>query len=267
VPTSLETRIWAHRGSSSRYPENTLEAFRQALEEGANALETDVHRTSDGHFVVCHDAHGRRTALTAQAIRGTTLDVVRTWDVGAGFVAASGDRPHAGAGHVVPTLDELIAAFPETPLSIDLKPNSPRDVPALLDLLTRHGVHTRVTLASFHPRIVRRIRRLAYPGPTALTQFEVALIYLLPPRLARRFVQGTSAAVPLSFAGLRLDSARFMARCRRLGLRSDYWVVNDPAVAVGLLARGATGVMTDDPARVAPAVRRVQVASPGSPQP
>jgi len=256
VTTSLDIRLWAHRGSSARFPENTLGAFRQALKEGANALETDVHRTSDGFFVVCHDPRGQRTALAPGSIRRSTLREVRRWDVGAGFIDQSGNRSHVGAGHVMPTLEEVLRAFPETPLSIDLKPNFLKDVPAVLELIARAGSESRVTLASFHPRIVRRIRRLGYRGPTALTQLEVALVLTLAPVLARRLVGGSSAAVPQQVARLRLDTPGFITRCRRLGLRSDYWVVNDPRAAVRLLEHGATGIMTDDPARLALAVSR-----------
>jgi glycerophosphoryl diester phosphodiesterase len=256
VETSFDLRLWAHRGSSARFPENTLEAFHQAIEDGANALEMDIHRTADGHFVVCHDPRGERTALTSGAIRRNTLEEIRRWDAGAGFIDGSGLRPHVGVGHVMPTLKEILEAFPSTPLSVDVKPNVPADVPTLLELLARYGAEDRVTLASFHPRVVRRIRTLAFRGPTALTQLEVALVWAIPPILARRLIGGSSAAVPRSFARLRLDSARFIRRCRALGLRSDFWVVNDPDAAVDLLERGASGVMTDDPARIAPAVSR-----------
>jgi glycerophosphoryl diester phosphodiesterase len=51
--------------------------------------------------------------------------------------------------------------------------------------------------------------------------------------------------------GLRLDGRWFIHRCRAMGLRVDYWVVNDPDEARELLDRGATGIITDDPARLA----------------
>jgi glycerophosphoryl diester phosphodiesterase len=60
--------------------------------------------------------------------------------------------------------------------------------------------------------------------------------------------------IPTSHRGIRLDRRRFVARCRRPGLRVDYWVVNDPGEARRLLGRGATGIVTDDPARLEPDV-------------
>ncbi len=245
-------RLYAHRGSSARLPENTLEAFAQAVADGATALETDVHRTRDGHWVVCHDPDGRRMTGRRERIADCTLAEVTAWDAGAGFVDRAGDRPFAGRGLTIPTMAELLAAFPDVPVSVDLKPSDPRAVPSLLEQIVASGAQERAVLGSFHERVLREIRRLGWPGATALGRLEVAALRLLPLSLARRFVHGSAAQIPRRGLGLRLDSPGFIRRCRRLGLRVDYWTVNRPEVARELLTRGATGIMSDDPARIAP---------------
>ena len=131
-------RIYAHRGASRELLENTLPAFRRALELGADALETDVHQTRDGHLVVSHDPDCARVFGVACAIAQSTLAEVRA----------------AGAQ--------------------------------------------------------------------------------LPVSLARRWV---------------------VKRCHALGLRVDFWTVNDPAQARHIAALGADGIMTDDPAAIVPALR------------
>jgi glycerophosphoryl diester phosphodiesterase len=221
-------------------PENTLTAFRAALDDGANALELDIHRTADGHFVVAHDSDGNRLSGRAERIADTDLDTLRRWNVG---------------GEPVPTLDELLEAFPDTPLSIDLKPDDPAAVPALLELLVEHGSEDRVTLASFHDRLVWRFRRLGWRGRTALTRGEVAALRLAPLSVARRVIRGHAAQIPVRSGVVRLDRSTLIDRCRRLGIRADYWVVNDPDAARQLLDAGATGIMTDDPARLVPVFR------------
>jgi glycerophosphoryl diester phosphodiesterase len=118
--------------------------------------------------------------------------------------------------------------------------------------VARHGAEDRVTLASFSARVVRRIRRLGYPGRTTLSKPEVAVLRFLPTALARIFVSGNSAHIPVEHSGIRLDGRRFIDRCRAIGLRIDYWVVDDPEEARRLLHLGATGIMSDDPARIAP---------------
>jgi glycerophosphoryl diester phosphodiesterase len=109
-----------------------------------------------------------------------------------------------------------------------------------------------VTIGSFHDGLVQLVRRLGYAGATALTRWEVAAVCLAPLALSRRLVRGDAALIPRRGWGIRLDSGRFITRCRRLGLRVDYWVVNQPAAARTLLAAGATGVITDDPRAIAP---------------
>ena len=243
-----ELRLYGHRGASARLPENTLAAFEQALAEGANALELDVHRTADGHFVVAHDPHGERLAGVSEQICAVGLDQVKRWDV-----ATTGFRDLDP--HCVPTLEEVLETFPGVPMSIDLKPDDPNAVPPLLEVVARHDADDRVTLASFSTRVVHRIRRLGYPGRTTLSKTEVTMLRFLPAALAKRFVKGDAAHIPVVHSGIRLDGRRFIARCLSLGLRVEYWVVDDPDEAGRLLDLGATGIMSDDPALIAPVFR------------
>lgn len=243
-----ELRLYAHRGASAELPENSLQAFEKALADGANALELDVHRTADGHFVVAHDPHGRRLAGVDKRISTLTLDDVKKWDV-------STTDPRDLGHHAVPTLAEVLEAFPDIPMSIDHKPDDPESVPDLLDVVARCGADETVTLASFSVRVVHRIRSLGFRGRTALTRPEIVWLRFLPTALARKLVAGDAAQIPTHSGAVRLDGRRFLEKCRALGIRTDYWVVNDPGEARTLLARGATGVMTDDPALIAPVFR------------
>ena len=76
-------RLYAHRGAAVELPENTLPAFRLALELGADAIETDAHLTRDGHVVLSHDPTGRRMCGISTPIERATLDEVRSWNAGA----------------------------------------------------------------------------------------------------------------------------------------------------------------------------------------
>lgn len=245
-PNAPDLRLYGHRGAPAHLPENTLPAFERALADGANALELDVHRTADGRFVVAHDADGRRIAGVDERIEAIPLDRVKRWNLAAGPRYAGLPR------HSVPTLEEILEAFPDTPMSIDLKPDDPGAIPALLEVVARHGAEDSVTLASFSSRVVRRIRALGYPGRTTLSRLEVGLVRFLPKALARRSISGNAAHIPVVHSGIRLDGRRFIARCRALGLRVEYWVVDDPEEARRLLDLGATGIMSDDPGLIVP---------------
>jgi len=241
-----ELRLFGHRGASARLPENTMEAFSQALEDGATALELDVHLSCDGHVVVAHDEDGRRMAGREQSIRSCTLEELGRWNVAATFGGAGTDVMR------MPTLIEVLDAFSGVPISVDLKPNDSRVAHGILETVRERDAEPRVTIGSFHSPILHLARRLGYRGPTALTRAEVALIRFLPAPLIRPWIRGQAAMIPRRHGSISLDGTSFIRRCRALGLRVDYWVVNTAVDARQLLAAGATGVISDDPRVLAP---------------
>jgi glycerophosphoryl diester phosphodiesterase len=222
-------RVYAHRGASLECPENTLPAFRRALQLGADALETDAHVTSDGVLVLSHDPDGGRVFGVPRRIAECTFEEVRSW----------------GA----PSLEEVVREFPGVPLNVDLKIEA---AALAVATLRRLGAEEQVILASFRSSTLRRVRALGYRGSTGLGRSEVARLLSIPAVAQRGLLacRGRAAQLPLSLA-----QPWVVARCHALGLRVDYWTVNDPAQARRLLALGADGIMTDDPARIVPVVR------------
>ena len=246
----MGVRIYAHRGASAEYPENTLAAFRRALEVGADALELDIHATRDGVLVATHDPDGQRMCGVARRFCDVTFDEVRGWDAGATFVARDGGRPFAGAGLRVPSFEEVVVEFAGVPLNVDLK----RDIAdATVALLRRLGAEARVRLASFQLRTLRRVRALGYAGPTALSRPEVLAALAVPAALRKGPLRPAADAAQLP---LSLARPWVVRRMKALGLRVDFWTVDDPEIARRLVALGADGVMTNDPARMVPALRQ-----------
>jgi glycerophosphoryl diester phosphodiesterase len=256
--------LYAHRGAASERPENTLESFARALELGADALETDLHLTADGHVVAAHDPTLARTAGVPVEIRRATLAELRRCDVGWGFVDRDGARPFRGRGARVPTLEELLDAFPGVDFNVDVKQRAPSMVAPLLDLLRRKGAEGRALVTSFDGATLRAVRAAGYPGPTGLATADALRLYAAPLALLRAAPpRGSAAQVPVAAGGLRLDTSAFVAKCHALGLRVDYWTVNDPREADRLLGLGADGIMTDDPAAIAPVFARWRAARAG----
>jgi glycerophosphoryl diester phosphodiesterase len=103
--------IIAHRGAPVAAPENTLASFQAALDEGAQAIELDVHLTSDSQPVVIHDATVDRCSDGKGPVTGMTLAEVKALDAGNWFDPAF-------AGERIPTLDEALAAIPHPTLMI-----------------------------------------------------------------------------------------------------------------------------------------------------
>jgi glycerophosphoryl diester phosphodiesterase len=242
--------LYAHRGASRERPENTLEAFRLALDLGAHALETDAHMTRDGRVVLSHDPSGRRMAGVNRNIRDCTLAEVRAWNMGATSASA------AGLSFGMPTLDEALTELPDVVFNVDAKQVFPDMIPALLRCIRAAHAADRVRIASFSTRNLRRVRALGYEGGTGLTGPELAALMLAPSRITRRLKLGDAAQVPRRALGLTFASQPAIDRLHALGLRVDFWTIDDPVEAKRLLAMGADGIMTDDVRAVAPAFGR-----------
>jgi len=258
--------LYGHRGASVDRPENTLSSFRRALELGVDVLELDVHSTRDGKIVVSHDASGERMAGEVALIRESTFVEVQRWDAGFGFVDDRGGRPFVERGHRIPLLAEVLEAFPDARLNIDIKQAEPPMVAPVLDLLRKHHALDRVCLASWHTGTIRAVRACGFAGPTVLARDEALALLALPNALRRVWpVQGTTVQVPPSHGPIDFSAPWFVRRCHALGLRIDYWTINCPIQAQRLLARGADGLMTDDPAALRAVIRRWQRTSRSPP--
>ena len=244
-------RLYAHRGASAERPENTMPAFERAVECGVDALETDVHLTADGVLIVSHDEHAQRMTGARLAYCDMTLDDVRRLDAGWGFVSPDGHRPFAGRGIGVPTFEEVLHAFPRMHVNVDLK--EARAIGPMLELVRQAGAEDRVTIASFDTGTAISVRRRGYAGETGLSQGEVATLVTLPALLWRQLpFTGNAAQVPTKQGPLHFDRASFIAKCHAIGLRVDFWVIDDAAEARRLLDLGADGIMTNDPAAIRP---------------
>lgn len=250
-------RLYGHRGAPREQPENSVPSFRRALELGVDALEMDVHLTADGHVVVSHDPSGQRTAGVPERIRSCTLKQVQSWELGSRTSAPDEPPRDGGAAYRIPTLDEVLEEFPLVTLNVDIKQTEPPMVEPLLAVVRRHQADPRVVLASFGASTMRAVRSGGFQGETALARGEV-LSLLAVPRLLRRLrpLAGSAAQLPERVGPMDFTTPRFIDRCHALGLRIDYWTVNDPERAEQLLEMGADGIMTDDPAALGPMFAR-----------
>lgn len=255
----LARRLYAHRGAAAERPENTMPAFERAVEIGVDALELDVHVTRDGVPIVTHDATAQRMCGAPAA--WATLDLVdaQRLDAGWGFIAADGTRPFAGQGIGVPTFEAVLEAFPSHLLNVDIKGD--RAVAAMLDVIATRGAAERVTLASFDRATLAAVRKRGYAGTTGLARTEIATLLALPAAAWRMLPRtGHAVQVPTHQGPIRFDRPAFIAKCHSLGLRVDFWTIDDPTEAARLLALGADGIISNDPAALVSVVRTPRAA-------
>src|SRR5918911_1481417 len=170
----------AHRGASALAPENTIEAFRLAVEAGAGGLELDVHMTRDGHIVVIHDATVDRTTSGTGAVSEMTLDELRMLDAGHNFSPDGGPtRPYRGRGVRVPTLGEVLEGFPGVAVNIEIKARTPGIEETVLGVLREANALGRALVVSTPHDIVKRFRKLSGRRvSTGASRWEIGVFYI-----------------------------------------------------------------------------------------
>ncbi|HJV99488.1 MAG TPA: glycerophosphodiester phosphodiesterase [Arthrobacter sp.] len=228
----------AHRGYSREGFENSMAAFRAAVDLGYRYLETDVHTTSDGVLVLFHD----------ETLDRVTDGVGRISELTAAEVAEA----RIGGSEPVPLFDELVRALPGVRLNLDVKDwNSVRSLAAGIE---RHGLHDRVLVASFSDRRRRAVLKLlSRPVASSAGIATNVLFFLLRPlpaawlrRLLRAPLKDIQALqVPVTYGAFRVVTPGYVRRAHGLGLMVHVWTVNDPAEMGRLLDLGVDGIMTD----------------------
>lgn len=243
--------LMAHRGGSALAPENTLEAFRRALEWwGADVLEVDVQPTADGEVVVIHDPAVDRTTDGSGPLAELRLAEVRALDAGFRFTPDGGRTfPFRGRGVRVCTLEELLLAFPGARVNVEVKD-------ARAQRRTRETVHDlgaarRVLIAAEH--LANRSLFGAYPGPTSASGEEMKTFYLLHLVHATRFWRPPVDAfqMPERFAGRQVLTPRLLREVHARNVAVHVWTVDEEADMRRLLEWGVDGIVTDRPDRLA----------------
>lgn len=228
--------VVAHRGASGEAPENTLAAFRLALELGAEGVELDVHLSAEGVPVVLHDALVDRTTDGRGPVRDLSLEALRGLDAGRWFA----DR---FSGERIPTLAEALALLRPVRVIVEIK-NGPiyyegiaREVAAVI----RETGHPAVTVSSFDHPVLLEMKELCPRLPTAVL-FVARPID--PVRLAK------DAGAAYLHPQWAYVTAAMVEQAHRAGLRVEAWTVDDPVVMTRLAEMGVDGIMSNYPGRL-----------------
>jgi glycerophosphoryl diester phosphodiesterase len=218
----------AHQGGEAEAPSNTMYAFRRALAVGADMLEMDVHATADDALVVMHDETVDRTTDGTGPVGAKTLAEVQRLD--AAFHSdlrgvRTGDRPpprgYAAADFTVPSLEQVLTAFPRTPMTIEIKGESfVRNARLLAALLQRLNRTQDVIVVSFNDDAIAEFHRLA-PAIALAPGFNGVLRYLT---LRIRPIDGTVALqIPVEFQGVTVATSSFIRRAHSDGYAVHVW--------------------------------------------
>ncbi|MEX2140764.1 MAG: glycerophosphodiester phosphodiesterase [Pirellulales bacterium] len=244
-PSARGQLIIAHRGASHDAPENTLSAFKLAIEQGADGFEADFYLGKDGHVVCLHDADTKRVAGKKLLAREAPFKELRSLDVG------SWKGPQ-WKGEQMPTLEEVLAAVPDgKKIFIELK--SSREVvgPMAKILAASKLSPEQVVVISFHADAIAECKKqLPHVKALWLCGMKKKKDGTPPP---------TAEHVAATFKRIGADgldaegvpeyfNAAFIERLRQLGCREFHvWTIDDPRVAEFYARLGAASITTNRP--------------------
>ena len=243
----------AHRGGRRIRPEHTLLAYEQALADGADVLELDIHATSDGVIVVMHDDTIDRTTDGAGAIKDMAFAELRGYDAGYNFSTDDGATyPYRDMGLVVPTLQDVLEAFPDVPYVIEIKQAEPSIVDAFVAMAREYDAIEQMNGAAFNGDVLAELRVAAPEMATSFSEEEVIDYFILsgnPDGIDPEYVPPAEfLQVPPRRGALDVLHERFIPTAHQLGLKVHVWTINDEEEMRTLIESfGVDGIMTDDP--------------------
>ncbi len=222
--------IIAHRGASVAAPENTLAAFRLAIQQGADGIELDVHATADGHLIVMHNATVDRTTDGEGAIAELTLAEIKRLDAGRWFAPDF-------AGERVPLLEEVLEVA-RGHLLVDIEVKVAGIEAEVVDMVKRFDMVNAVLLTSFFPQVLTAAQALAPEIPGGLLQLHGEVDEALRLR------------VPVLLPLLTSLSRAMIDTSRQHGMAVIPWTARTEGEIQQALHHAVHGIIVDDPLMV-----------------
>ncbi|WP_042478471.1 glycerophosphodiester phosphodiesterase [Bacillus ndiopicus] len=232
--------IFAHRGASGQYPENTMIAFEEALRTDVAGIELDVQMTKDGQLVIIHDERIDRTTNGQGFVKDFTLAELEALDAGGWFSSSF-------AGERLPTLDAVLAWMKEEGnnlrLNIELKNDQiqyARLEEKALSLIKAYDLQERIIISSFNPFSLQRVR-MQNPD------IEIGYLVLGVPDNALWIAREIGANAIHCQATYALSE--FGEKAKKAGFPLRIYTVNDEEEYQQLVEVGVEVIMTDFPSR------------------
>lgn len=249
--------VIAHRGGAGERPENTMLAFQHAVDVGVDALEMDVHSTSDGVLVVIHDDTVDRTTDGSGRVHDMTFAELQALDAGYNWTPAdaeaeSAGHPFRGSDAKIPAFEEVLTAFPDMRMVIEIKQETPSIVQPLCDMLRAHHMQEQVIVGSFHAAALYAFRDACPEVATSAAEEEIRPFFILNQvGLTRAYAPSMHAfQVPEYSGSLHVVTQSFVEGARAHNIAVQTWTINDEADMRRMIDLDVNGIITDFPTRL-----------------
>ncbi len=234
----MAVQVWAHRGNSSQFPENTMEAFSSALSLGADGLEIDIHLTSDDQIVVTHDESIERVSNGTGFVKDRSLAQLRS-------LVFNKTHPESAPDAKIPLLSEVLELVKPTNAVINIEIKSgvvlyPDIEKKALAMIRDFGMQDRILFSSFNHFSLMTLKQLE-------KSTQIGLLY-------------SAALVDPAFYAVHIDAQAIhpfypscfapgvMEGCLKHNIQANPWTVDDPDLMKRLAEVGVHAVITNQPA-------------------
>lgn len=248
-----QTMIIAHQGGDGVWPGDTLYAFEQAVQIGADVLEMDAHLTQDGHIVLIHDETVDRTTNGTGNVEDMTLAELQSLDAAYRWTPDGGQTyPYRGMGITIPSLSEVFERFPNMHYTIEIKKTRTSIAQPFCDLIRKYNMQDKVLVASFHDAAMAEFRRTCPEVATSASRSEVTQFVLLGKVFLSGWISPPYQSLqvpwnPKDSLNIPIMTARFIREAHAKGIAVEPWTVDDPNLMRQYIAWGVDGIITDRP--------------------
>lgn len=242
--------VIAHQGGDGLWPGNTMFAFQNAADLGADVLEMDLHITSDGTLVLMHDETVDRTTDGTGEIETMTLDELKQLDAGYDWSPDEGATfPFRGQGVTIPTLEEVFTTFPEYRMTIEIKKTSASMAKPFCETIRAYNMQDKVLVASFHDERLKEFRTECPEVATSSAKNETTIFVLLTKAFLGDFYSPKfySLQVPEESGGITVMTESFVRAAHARNLAVEPWTINDEGTMRKFIEWGVDGLITDRP--------------------
>jgi glycerophosphoryl diester phosphodiesterase len=244
--------VIAHADDSGQglWPGNTMTFLEGVAGLGVDVLEMDAHMTRDGHIVLIHDDTVDRTTNSSGQVSAFTLEELQNLEVGVNWTQDGGATyPYQGAGLKIPTVEDVFQRFPDYPMVIEIKQESPSMAEPFCDLIRQYGMTEKVLIPSFSDLAISEFRAACPEVATASSGDEVRSFIIANFLLATNLLSPAYQAfqVPEESGGIPVVIPHFVNSAHDHNLQVHIWTINEEADMKRFLEMGVDGIMTDRP--------------------
>ncbi len=244
--------ILAHQGGEKEWPSNTMYAFERAYEVGSDVLDLDLLMTKDKVLVLIHDTTVDRTTDGRGAVIDLTWEEISQLDAAYNFTLDGDATPLRGQGIRIPRLEEVLEAFPDWRLQIEVK-QAPLEIAwELANVVEKYQAEERILLSSFDEAMMAELRRACPNVANSATPREIrALVFASCLRLEGLISPKYSAfQVPLTYGGISLVTRRTVQAAHNRGIWVLPWTLDEEVDVEVCRQAGADGFNTNLPTKM-----------------